>query len=722
MASGSRTFGDAGAGCWFRMALTLTCMSATFLTSSMAFSQSTVSLSPGEDLAAAIKAAGPGTVLELAGGDYGVLAMKGVGGAEGAPVTLRSADPANPARLLGMDLREVSHLVLEDLFFDYEFQIEDKPNQRPFQVFTTRDLVIRDSLFDGAIAPSENPEDEGYPTAYGLSVRSSAGIVIQDNEFRDFYRGLVITDVVDVAVLGNDIHSMRMDGSNFAQVERVLIEGNKFRDFKRAVNSADHADMIQFWTTHTERPSSDIVIRDNVLNSGLGWYTQSIFMRNEEVDTGRAGPEMFYRNVTIENNVIINAHLHGITVGETRGLTIRNNSVLRNARSEGEQKNPGLWTPGVRIAPNSQLVEISRNVAHKIVGHTDQKDWSVTSNFEVQDTQPSRPGYYDDVFVAARTGNPKNLASFRYLPTGPLDAVGVGSSLLGSAGAEAVSKTRSVSKQVVAPTIRITPDPAYSNKFGFDAEMSLDLEGLNIADYEFSWDFGDGQIAKGAAVTHSYSLPGLYQIVLTLTGKDGSLLSTQSQLSVAGTEVLQFSAESGQFTAYTQGEPPVKLDLPLSKGPARLSDGNAVIKVDRRYIKPLFGASDFELKMRLRGLRTFKSAGELLSIHKTLAVSVNERGMVDVEFNTVSASPLRLYGGPIRIYEGNWIDLTFRYSASSGVFQVEADGKVISEGRTSGIIRPLEYWGLSLGNPFNNRKSFDGELESLTLNVGAFKR
>lgn len=719
MANGSQAHGVSGAGRWFRMALTLACLSTTFLNVGAAFSQTTVSLSPADDLAAAINAAGPGTVLELSGGDYGVLAIKGVGGAEGAPVTLRSKDPARPARLVGLDLREVSHLVLENLFFDYVFQIEDKPNQRPFQVFTTRDLVIRDSLFDGAIAESENPEDRGYPTGYGLSVRSSAGVVIAGNEFRDFYRGLVITDAVDVAVQGNDIHSMRMDGSNFAQVERVVIEGNKFHDFKRAVNSADHADMIQFWTTRTERPSTDIVIRDNVLNSGLGWFTQSIFMRNEEVDTGRAGPEMFYQNVTIENNVIINAHLHGITVGETRGLTIRNNSVLRNARSEGEQKNPGLWTPGIRIAPNSEQVDVSWNVFHKIVGYKDQKGWSVTDNFEVQDTQPSQSGFYDDVFVAARTGNPQNLASFRYLPTGPLDGAGIGSSLLGG---EALGKSRSVSTKAILPSIRIKQDPIYANKFGFDVEMSLDLQGLNTGDYEFSWDFGDGQTAKGISATHSYGLPGLYQIVLTLTSKDGTLLETKSQLSVPGTEVLQFSAETGQFIAYTQGEPPITLDLPLSAGPAPLSNGNAVIKIDRRYIKPLFGASEFELTMRLRGLRTFKSAGELLSIHKTLAVSVNERGMVDVEFNTVSASPLRLYGGPIRIYEGKWIDLTFRYSASTGLFQVEADGQIISEGRTSGLIRPLEYWGLSIGNPFNNRKSFDGELESLILNVGAFQR
>ena len=43
-------------------------------------------------------------------------------------------------------------------------------------------------------------------------------------------------------------------------------------------------------------------------------------MRNEMVDQGKAGLEMYYQNITIENNVIYNAQTHGITVGETTGL------------------------------------------------------------------------------------------------------------------------------------------------------------------------------------------------------------------------------------------------------------------------------------------------------------------------------------------------------------------------------------------------------------------
>ena len=67
--------------------------------------------------------------------------------------------------------------------------------------------------------------------------------------------------------------------------------------------------MIQFWTSGTTSPSTNIVIRGNILDSGDGGWTQSIFMRNEMVDTGGAGDAMFYQNILIEDNVIYNAFI-----------------------------------------------------------------------------------------------------------------------------------------------------------------------------------------------------------------------------------------------------------------------------------------------------------------------------------------------------------------------------------------------------------------------------
>ncbi|UCE38529.1 MAG: PKD domain-containing protein [Thermoplasmata archaeon] len=46
----------------------------------------------------------------------------------------------------------------------------------------------------------------------------------------------------------------------------------------------------------------------------------------------------------------------------------------------------------------------------------------------------------------------------------------------------------------------------------------------------FNWDFGDGKISYGTNVTHSYSLPGLYEVELTIT--DDDLSSANKSISV----------------------------------------------------------------------------------------------------------------------------------------------------------------------------------------------
>ncbi|MFV0491246.1 MAG: nitrous oxide reductase family maturation protein NosD [Pseudorhodobacter sp.] len=385
-------------------------------------------IAPSQDLSGILATAPPGTVLDLSGGDYGILQLRGFSAPAEKPVILRSRDPANPARLSGMDIRESSGLVLQGLIFDYRFRKGDKGHLRPFQLQASGNVTFRQVIFDGDIANSG--EGKGYPTAFGLSLRGSKGIVLEDSEIRDFYRGLVVSDSADVTIRRNNVHSIRMDGMNFAQVDGVRIEGNWIHDFKRAVDSKDHSDMIQFWTNRTEWPSRDIMIRDNVLNSGLGAYTQSIFMRNDLVDRGLAGPEMFYRNVTIEENVIVNAHLHGITVGETDGLTIRNNTLVHNARSDGEQRNDPLWRPQIRVAETARDVVILANAAHRIPKAERRLDWTVQDNIQIQDQQPGRYTYFKQIFTAALTGDPRNLDNFRYLPDGVLARAKIGASRL----------------------------------------------------------------------------------------------------------------------------------------------------------------------------------------------------------------------------------------------------------------------------------------------------
>ncbi|WP_417807506.1 right-handed parallel beta-helix repeat-containing protein [Thioclava sp.] len=667
------------------------------------------SVSGADALANVIGQLAPGDVVALEPGDYPALNLSKLAGDEGEPITFRSSDPQHPARIERMDLREVSHLVFDDLLFDYDFTSDDKANLRPFQVFTARDVTIKNSVFDGDLAPpmAGSPEHNPLPTAFGLALRASSGLHIENNEFRRFFRGVVVSDCVDIAVRGNDIHDMRMDGMNFAQVERVTITGNHIHDFLRAAALADHADMIQFWTSGTSRPSRDILIADNIFNSGMGLFTQSILMRNELVDRGKAGDEMFYRNVTIRDNVIINAHLHGITLGQADHVEIANNTLIHNAFSQGVEADPKLWIPQIRVARDARDVVIEKNVVGEIAGPVGQTDWSVKDNLLIQDVSPSRPNFYDTLFVAARTGLPDDLRNFDYLPGSALAGSGIGAPQLDQLAQQAT----------LQPVMRIGAAPEGGKELLFDAAKTVLPAGIDPSKVTFDWQIGRADKIAGAKVPFTFERPGNYRITLTAMLPDGQSRSAQGQIVVRDSRVLTFDPEIGRIVSHVGAEPEVLSTIAVSPGALEFGAGGGAVDVPAKMIAPFFGSNTFKLSMRLRAMGDFKSAGEVVRIHQSLIIKATGRGTFTVEFWPANGHRLFLRTKRIPLYDGKWHDVSFEYDAAKSHFKVHGDGALIGQGKVSGETRPMEYWGLSLGNPFGVKDSFHGEVEALELDA-----
>ena len=217
---------------------------------------------------------------------------------------------------------------------------------------------------------------------------------------------------------------------NFVADQSLLVADNFIHDFQTSALSGDHPDMIQFWTAGTTRPTRDVVISDNVLNAGAGSWTQSILMGNELVAQGLAGPEMLYRDITITGNVILNAHLHGISVGESDGVLIAHNTLIHLARADGAEDNPDLWTPRINLTETSDHVTIEGNATSAIVGGENRPDWTIRGNVLIQDRDPAADNFYDSVFEAAMTSTASTLAPFAYMPGGPVDGVTAGAARL----------------------------------------------------------------------------------------------------------------------------------------------------------------------------------------------------------------------------------------------------------------------------------------------------
>ncbi len=233
-------------------------------------------------------------------------------------------------------------------------------------------------------------------------------------------------DSADITLTGSEISAMRSDGLNVIASQRVTIEGNHFHDFHGLPGGPDHRDMIQIWTIGTHTPTTDLTIRGNLFDIGQGSWTQSIFIRNEEVDLGRAGPEMFYRNLLIEQNTIYNAHLHGITVGEVNGLIIRHNALIAlpdtSATAPNPAQNPRLWVPAINVSKAARDVTITDNATAAINAPIGLSGWTVAHNVMIQHATRATPGYYGAVFTAASMAAQPHAYIAR--PDGPLGRAG----------------------------------------------------------------------------------------------------------------------------------------------------------------------------------------------------------------------------------------------------------------------------------------------------------
>jgi len=670
-----------------------------------------ISVSTAQELEQALQHANGGETIELAGGDYGdldLLTFKkfGVKAIYDTPVTITSADPEDRASFSGMDLREVKNLTFDNVVFDSDYSGGDVW-VGPFKIANSEGITIRNSLIEGELASGTgDPTADGFATGKGLRVSSSSDIVIENNEFTTWHRGMVISGSTDVQVTGNDVHSMRSDGMNFSQVERVLIEDNHIHDFKRSMSSSDHSDMIQFWTNGTSRPSTDIVIRGNTLDVGDG-KTQSIFMRNDQVDRGFAGEEMFYRNLLIEENVILNNHVHGIAVGETNGLVIRKNSVL-DADAENTSS---VATPIIKVKPASMDVVITQNATAGISGQRGQPDWTVSDNALIQNADLNAPGHYGAEFIHSSMSGAANA----YLP----DPDGTVAQL--DAGASRLRLDTAPDEIMVAFDVSSVPDD--NNSVVFDAAHTYGPTGALGPDDAplFVWDFGDGTGATGQVVRHSFAEAGRYETTLTVVTPDGETASTKGKIALKGTEMLSFDPQTGIFETEKYGDTMVidhsdrgSVETQSGYG-VDLGDRGTATRVDEAHLARLFGAESFDMSMTLRA-DTPGSTGEVALSFLNFLISIENRGEVGFKLWTDKEAK-KLTTSGVTVNDGQDHDVRISFDSEESRLEIHVDDTLAAATEIEGAMRANNPRPLMFGNPWG-KENFDGTLTAFDLDVG----
>ena len=652
------------------------------------------------ELKSALSKAAGGDVISLAGGNYGQLSLidrLDVPSLDFASeVKIVSEDLKNPAIFEGLDLRGAHNLAIEGVVFDYVYKPGHQIWLNPFRISDSSGVAIRNSIFDGDLPEGLSKIDDGYGYAKGLTVRSSSGIEIKNNEFFSFHTAAAFGGVSNLIVSGNNVHSVRSDGFNFTSVRDVLIEANHLHDFIASHSSSDHRDMIQFWTTSSTSPSTDIVIRGNFLDIGKGDFTQSIFMRNEEVDLGNAGKEMFYRNILIENNVIQNNHTHGITVGETVGLVIRSNTLLRKESLTGPVLESSA--PLINVTSDAEQVSIQKNIVGGINGHKGQSGWSLSQNAIVQHTNPEAPGWYGDIFIASTLYEPM---------TGAVLIPGSGPAVMGVGAPQ----TRGLDTPGLSGRIHVTDFDDDGALRIFDARFSA-VGGRELPEGTvYLWSFHDGSQYMGPVIAYRFDGGGSFDVRLTVMTPGGRTDSVRHTIDVAGPKVLSFEAGKS-FLAYDYGEPiALPKDEVLSEQGLVLGGEGASYWVGRDYVADIPGADDVKIDFSIRSAST-SSAGEIFRLHESFIVGTQGDGDLYMDIFTADGQKVRMESSGIRLNDRAEHDVSIRLI--DGKASIYIDGNLTAEAKMTDVIAGSGTRPLSFGDPWG-KINFDGLLTRFSI-------
>ena len=657
-----------------------------------------------EELEAALAGAKGGETILLEGGDYGRFSMSKWISPQiefASTVTLTSADPDNPAVFSNVTLNGVTNMVMDGVVFDYTYTLGDKYNDRPFEVNGSSNVTIRNSEFSGDLAHGLGDIQDGVGFGFGLSVRKSENITIENNLVHDFQRGIIFNGVSGLVVRDNELTAMSGDGMNFAAVQDVLIEDNLLHNFIRNETAAIHPDMIQFWTSGTNTPSTDVIIRGNTLDIGDGVHTQSIFMRNERVDSGQDGYEMYYRNILIEDNMIVNAHLHGITVGETDGLTIRNNSVLHRDGNSVDDADSSVEIPTIRVRPDSKNVTIIQNATSDINGYENQADWTLKDNAFVQDQNPTGVNYYGDIFVGSSLITLDGLHGMQALPGSILDRLDAGS----SATLSPVDISRPAFNITVAddnPAVRI-----------FDASALAASDSLPEGAV-FTWTFDDGTKLTGAQVRHHFAEAGSHGVTLSIdTGvrSEAGSVSRSLKIDIAGPRVLE-QADAGFHAFDERGNAIFISDPAVQNGAIKLGASGSLTSVGSQHVQDISRASTFSFDFNLKADGPYEG-GEILRIHQALILNANAEGGLNLLVYDKGGDTKRLQVSDIGLDDLKAHDIQIHYTGKK--IEIGVDGSTVgSMDMQNGIYESSKP--LTFGDPWG-KSNFSGTLKDLNIAV-----
>jgi parallel beta-helix repeat protein len=673
----------------------------------------TIIVSNSAQLVSAMQNAHGGENIVLQGGNYGSLSLwqnHTINAKYSTPITISSANHSDPAVFTGLKLNGLSNIKFSDVKFDYVSSKGEPTTTSKFTLLGCNNVSIVNSVFDGDTAKGLGTFEDGFGSGRGLTVRDCSNITVSGNEIFNFNRGIVTTASNNVKVTNNNLYKMSSDGLDFAEVKNVVVDGNHLHDFVRSTLSTSHPDMIQFWTNGTKSPSVNVTISNNFLDVGQGQSTQSIFMRNEMVDSYGAGKSMYYQNVTIFNNLIRNGHGQGINVGETNGLKLTNNTLLQiKTIDEGGT----VSAPSILLSEKSQNVTVTGNVT-PVDGSLDGKyplGWTVGKNFIAQIDNPNAPNYIGALYTDALDKTGATLSDFQVIKGSLLDRSGAGAHL--SPGA-----IKYFGYVEAHQSDGVNYD---SLKQSFDATHVFNALGKSVtANASVTWDFGDGSKGTGLLTNHKYAAGGEYTATATIKLANNEVIKFDKTIKVAAGDMLNADFNTGivDKTAFAN-----HAEIVGDAKVVNTIDGGKAVDLNTGHVK-FDASSEFFNNSEYSMLVDFKKdvghenqGGRLLYFSKSFIVTVGEDGL-NISLTTTQGTKT-IKTGNLGLADADWHRLGMTFSGESGNAKVYLDGHEVAS--VAGLKGALQIGGTGsdfyLGGP--NGGSFSGQVDNLHFSNSA---
>ena len=659
----------------------------------------TITVSTASELEDALRKATGGETILLRGGNYGELDLGQWQPARAdyaSEVTIKSADLANPAVFERMWLRDVSNVTFDGIIFDYTFETGDETGIRPFRA-TGENITIRNSVFDGDIATGTGTAGDGFGSGFGLTVTDSSGLRLENNEFFGWFKGATVSGT-DIALIGNDVHHIRSDGFNVVDAQGILIEGNHIHDFTRAPGTGDHADMIQLWINEPDRVTTDVTIRGNLLDVGDGGFTQSIFIRNYAVDTLGAGRASYYRNLLIEDNVILNSHHHGISVPEAIGVVIRNNTILQKLGNNVEDGTASVTYPRINVKDAALEVVIEDNIVSEIRGF--RSSWTIDNNVLAQNTNYLAPHFYSTLFLDSSLTQGA-LPVVR--PGSVADLTGAGASLT-SIGSQPIG--------VAAFDVFGVPNAPMSRIL--DASQIVLAQGGDPDSLQFVWTLPDGSKAQGPVIQYEFIGTGEKSVGLEVIGTNGTSLHATAEVMIPS-PLLVALTNSG-LVADTDGLGGSVMSLSATGTASVLDLGQpAAAQIAQSDLLRVQDADSLSMSMTLVADRRGE-AGEVVHLVGALRVTIRDDGQVEVEIKTDIGERIRLLTEGAKVNDGAAHDLRIDYDRDEHRIEVMIDGRFAGDASFRGDLGTGSRRDMVFGNQWGG-DNFDGKLTAFELSV-----